>query len=95
LDFTNSTLSLACCTTGIGVGLSSIVFSYCQLLASISLLSLLIFCSRLKLSSLCILESEFKHKTRSWMQFFKMCNKDKHVGTGPFSWWDDGALKKA
>jgi hypothetical protein len=32
---------------GIGAGLSSIVVSYCRLLASISLLSLLIFCSHL------------------------------------------------
>ncbi len=47
-----------------------------------------------KISSLHILESKIKHKARSQMQFFKMCNKYKSIGICPLPRWDDNAFKK-
>jgi hypothetical protein len=93
LDFTESNLSPGCCTTGTGAGLSSIVFSYRHLLASVSLLSVLIFCRHLKLSSLRIPKSKIRHKTRSRVQFFKTCKKGKSVGICPLSRWGEDGLQ--
>jgi hypothetical protein len=47
-----------------------------------------------KISSLHIPESKIKHKTRSRMQFFKMCNEYKSIGICPLPQLDDDALKK-
>ncbi len=47
-----------------------------------------------KISSLYIPKSKIKHKTKSQVQFFKTCNKDKFVGICPLPRWNDDALKK-
>jgi hypothetical protein len=73
LAFIESNLSRGWCTTGIGVGLSSIVFNYCHFLASVSLLSLLIFYSHLKY--LHFTSHKVKLDTRPKVE----CNSLKHA----------------